>query len=159
MAGVTILTIPAEDFYAFKPATVECVVQAAAKQAVPANVLLAIASIEGGKNGEIIRNKNGSADISHFQINTDTYRTELAPYGVRLYDLQWRGCYNAEIAAFLLGKRLREPGKQDFWTKAANYHSKTPQFNAIYRKKLVALSAEWANWLQQRYSVVKVSYQ
>ena len=77
--------------------------------------------------------------------------------GVNLRDLQWRGCYNAEIAAFLLGKRLSEPGQQDFWTKAANYHSKTPKYNAIYRKKLVALSTEWANWLQNSYSV-KVSY-
>ena len=152
------LGIPPDEFYAFKPATVECVIQAATKQSVPANVLLALASIEGGKNGQVVLNTaNPTADIGHFQINTATFRSELAPYGVNLRDLQWRGCYNAEIAAFLLGKRLREPGEQDFWTKAANYHSKTPKFNAIYRKKLVALSTEWANWLQTTYSV-KVSY-
>jgi hypothetical protein len=155
MAGVALP--PYDDFYAFKPATVECVVQAAAKQHVPANVLLAIASIEGGKNGQMVRNENGSSDISHFQINTATYKVELAPYGVSLYDLQWRGCYNAEIAGFLLSKRLNEAGEADFWTKAANYHSRTPKYNAVYRKKLVALSTEWANWLQTNYSV-QVSY-
>jgi hypothetical protein len=150
--------IPPDEFYAFKPATVECVIQAAAQQSVPANVLLAIASIEGGKNGQVVRNTaNPTSDIGHFQINTATFRSELAPHGVNLHDVQWRGCYNAEIAAFLLRKRLNEPGQQDFWTKAANYHSKTPKFNNIYRKKLVALSTEWANWIQTNYSV-KVSY-
>jgi hypothetical protein len=146
-----------EDFYAFRPATVECVIQAAMKQHVPANVLLALASIEGGKNGQVVHNTNGTDDISHFQVNTATFRRELQPYGVTMRDLQWRGCYNAEVAAYLLGKRLREPGSQDFWTRAANYHSKTPKYNAIYRKKLVALSTEWARWLQTTYSV-KVFY-
>lgn len=121
-------------------------------------MLLALASIEGGKNGQVVRNSNGTADISHFQVNTATFRAELAPHGVTLHDLQWRGCYNAEIAGYLLGKRLNEQGSsQDYWTKAANYHSKTPKYNSIYRKKLVALSAEWANWLTNNYSV-KVSY-
>lgn len=151
------LGISQDDFYAVKPATVECVIQAAAKREVPANVLLALASIEGGKNGQLVRNENGTSDVSHFQINTATYRAELAPLGVALHDLQWRGCYNAELAAYLLRKRLLEPGQQDFWTKAANYHSKTPKYNAVYRKKLVALSTEWANWIQTTYSV-SVSY-
>lgn len=146
------------DFYAYRSATVECVVQAASKHHVPANILLAIASIEGGKNGQLVRNRNGSYDVSHFQINTDTYRKELAPYGVVLHDLQWRGCYNAEIAAVLLSRRLNEPGSKDFWVRAANYHNRKPVFNAIYRKKLVALSTEWANWLQHSYSAVNVSY-
>jgi soluble lytic murein transglycosylase-like protein len=151
------ITPPTDDFYAFKPASVECVVQAAAKQNVPANVLLAIASIESGKNGQVVSNTNGTSDISHFQINTATYKAELAPHGVTLHDLQWRGCYNAEMAAYLLSKRLNERGAQDFWTKAANYHSKTQKYNAIYREKLVPLSAGWANWLKASYSV-NISY-
>lgn len=149
---------PVDDFYAFKPASVECVVQAAAKRNVPANVLLAIASIESGKNGQVVSNTNGTSDISHFQINTATFQSELAPYGVTLHDLQWRGCYNAEMAAFLLSKRLNEQGTQDFWTKAANYHSKTPKYNTIYRGKLVSLSSGWANWLKANYTSVNISY-
>lgn len=155
MAGVT---LPPNDFYAFRPATVECVIEAANKQAVPANLLLALASIEGGKNGQEVLNTNGTRDISHFQINTSTFQTELAPHGVLLKDLQWRGCYNAEVAAFLLKKRLSEPGSADFWVKAANYHSRTPRYNAIYRKKLMALSTEWARWLQTNYAAVNVTY-
>jgi hypothetical protein len=149
------LTPPADRFYAVGPATVECVVEAAARQSVPANVLLAIASIEGGKNGQQVGNGNGTQDMSHFQINTATYKAELAPFGVRVQDVQWRGCYNAELAAYLLRKRLGEKGK-DFWIKAANYHSKTPRFNEIYRKKLVVLSTQWAAWLEFKYSAYTV---
>jgi hypothetical protein len=141
---------PNDDFYAYRPATVECVIQAATKQGVSANILLAIASIEGGKNGQMVcSNDNGTCDLSHFQINTETFRLELEPYGVKMDDVRWRGCYNAELGAFLLKKRLNEPPKrdkatgqlvvQDFWTKAANYHSRTPKFNTIYKAKLIAL--------------------
>lgn len=148
------------DFYAFGPATVECVVQAAAKRQVPANVLLGLATVEDGKNGQTVRNTNGTYDISHFQINTRTFKSELQPYGVKLTDLQWRGCYNAELAAYLLARHLNDPKSQhkDFWTRAANYHSKTPRFNAIYRKKLISASTGWANWLRFNYSDVKITY-
>jgi hypothetical protein len=151
------LEMPAADTYPYGPATVECVLQAAAQQAVPPNVLLAIASREAGKNGQIVPNKNGSFDLSHFQINTDTWQRELAPLGVRLWDLQWRGCYNAAAAAFILRRRLAEPG-DDFWRKAANYHSRTPQFNSQYQVKLMLLSVEWARWLQNIYSTVHILY-
>ncbi|MEM8515171.1 hypothetical protein RCH14_004531 [Massilia sp. MP_M2] len=148
------------DFYAFRPATVECVVQAAKKVRVPANVLLALATVEGGKNGQTVRNTNGTYDISHFQINTSTYKSELQPHGVKLADLQWRGCYNAEIAGYLLSRHLNDKRSQnkDFWTRAANYHSKTPRFNAIYREKLINASTGWANWLSHKYSDVKITY-
>jgi len=59
-----------DDFYAIRPATIYCVIRAAQKQGVPANVLLALASVEGGKNGQFVGNTNGSRDIGHFQINT-----------------------------------------------------------------------------------------
>ena len=154
---MAVLGLPAPDVYPYGPATVECVLQAAVQQAVPSNILLAIASQEAGTNGQVIENMNGTFDLSHFQINTGTWQQELAPYGVRLADLRWRGCYNAMLAAFILRKRLEEPG-ENFWLKAANYHSRTPQFNLRYRIKLMMLSVEWAHWLQYTYSTVHVSY-
>jgi hypothetical protein len=144
---------PTPGYYDVRPASVECVIEAAVRQNVPANILLAIASIEGGKNGQVVRNTNGTVDISHFQINSSTYRAELKPMGVKIEDLQWRGCYTAELAAHLLSKRLSEPGTVDYWTRVANYHSKTPKHNSVYRRKVIALSMEWARWLQSSYSV------
>lgn len=152
-----------DDFYGRHPATVDCVIEAANKQGVPANVLLALASIEAGKNGQVSQqNKNGSVDLSHFQINTGNWDRggEFAKYPeITKEAVLWRGCYNAELAAWLLRKRLDEPTGQDFWTRAANYHSKTPQFNAVYRRKLIPLAVQWGKWLQQRVPSALVSYQ
>jgi hypothetical protein len=35
----------------------------------------------------------------------------------------------------------------DIWTRAANYHSRTPYYNAIYRTDLITRANKWANWL------------
>lgn len=39
----------------------------------------------------------------------------------------------------------------------ANYHSKTPKYNAVYRSKLIPLAVQWGDWLQQRYAQVSIS--
>jgi len=142
------------DFYGIRPATVECVIEAAKKQGVPANVLLAIASVEGGKNGQIVENKNGSYDLGHLQINSIHFlpNGRFGNLPITREDVTWRGCYNAELAAWMLRQHLDEPGsQQDFWTRAANYHSRTPEHNARYRQKLVSLSVAWGDWLKKWY--------
>lgn len=151
-----------DDFYAIRPATIDCVIRAAQKQGVPANVLLAIASIENGKNGQIVSNPNGSRDIGHFQINTVHWKKNgrFARYpSITQQDVAWRGCYNAELAAWLLRQHINEPTGQDFWTRVAYYHSKTPKHNAVYRTKLIHYAIRWGNWLQQRYANVLISQQ
>ena len=150
------------DFYAYRPADIACVVVAAQKQGVPANVLLALSSIESGKNGQLVKNSNGSLDLGHFQINTIHWKPNgiFAAYPkITQKDVAWRGCYNAELAAYLLKKVLEDNSGQDFWTRAANYHSRTPKFNAIYRKKLIPLSVKWGDYLKQDNIKIAVSYQ
>ena len=150
------------DFYAERPATIECVIEAAQRQLVPVNVLLALASNEGGKNGSAVKNLNGSFDFGHFQINSIHWDKggafENNPNITKEY-VRWRGCYNAELAAWLLKKALVENTGQDFWTRAANYHNKKPEFNAIYRKKLIASAISWGNYLKQRYPQVSITKQ
>lgn len=137
--------------YRLGPADIPCVIDAAMRQGVPANVLLAIASVEGGRNGQYVRNANGSDDLGHFQVNTIHF-TKGALFGqVRKEDAAWRGCYNAELAAHLLRQKIDAPGSQDYWVRVANYHSATPRFNAAYRAKLVPLAARWGRWLQAHY--------
>lgn len=151
-----------DDFYAYRPADVKCVVVAAQKQGVPANVLLALSSIESGKNGQAVKNSNGSSDLGHFQINTIHWRengTFAAYPGIRKSDAMWRGCYNAELAAWLLKQAIDENTGQDFWTRAANYHSHTPKYNAIYRKKLIPLAVQWGEYLQKEKIQLAISYQ
>ena len=150
----------AQDFYSVKPATVECVVEAANRQGVPANILLAISSIESGKNGQLVKNKNGSTDIGHFQINTIHWGPKgiFTKHGINKDDVRWRGCYNAELAAWLLRQSLDEKTGQDIWVRAANYHSKTASRNAVYRKKLEPLATKWGRYLESKYQVRRVSH-
>ncbi len=144
--------------YGYHPATIECVIESAMRQAVPANVLLGIASIEMGKNGDKLNNTNKSQDLGHFGINTIHFQPgePLAKAGIRPEDVATRGCYNAEVAAWLLRRSLNEQKGSGFWVWAANYHSVTPKVNAIYRKKLIRYSEQWGRWLQYRYPQVSI---
>lgn len=137
--------------YEERPASISCVIDAAKKYGVPANVLLALSSVESGKNGQIVRNKDGSLDIGHFQINTSHWSGNgfdgIA--GINLRDVALRGCYNAELAAWLLKKRLTENPGADYWVKVANYHSKTKKFNDIYKAKVIPYAIAWGKWLER----------
>jgi len=60
------------------------------------------------------------------------------------------GCYSFDLAAWRLRMHIRND-KGDLWTKAANYHSRTPQYNAIYRAYLIKRAGKWENWLVARF--------
>lgn len=137
--------------YAEKPATIACVIAAAKKQKVPANILLALSSMENGKNGQVVKNSNGSYDMGHFQINTIQWNGNKFDGVVEVdyRDAALRGCYNAELAAWLLRRRLNENPESDYWTRVANYHSKTEKFNKIYKRKLIPLAVAWGKWLER----------
>jgi hypothetical protein len=128
---------------------VSCSIMAAAQYRIPANILLAIAQKEAGKHGQWVRNTNGSFDVGTMQFNT-TYLVELAKFGIRPEHVAQPGCYPYQLAAWRLRQHLmRDSG--DLWTRAANYHSRTPRFNAIYRQDLQKKAAQWGLWLQERF--------
>lgn len=130
---------------------VQCVVRVAQQKNLPANVLLAIASLENGKPGMFNRNKNGSYDLGKMQVNT-IHLPQLGKYGIRADHLLAPGCYSIELAGWMLAKHLAE-SDGDFWTRAANYHSKTPKYNQIYRNKLIPYANAWGDWLALQTSV------
>ncbi|CND60848.1 transglycosylase SLT domain-containing protein [Yersinia enterocolitica] len=140
------------DFYSYRPASIECVIEASRRQGVPANILLSLASLESGKNGQRVTNTNGSVDIGHFQLNTINWKDGkfAGVLDISENDVALRGCYNAELAAWILKSRINENNGQDFWTRVANYHSKTKKFNDIYKAKLMPLAIRWGNWLEKR---------
>ena len=154
---------PNEAFYATGPANIGCVLEAARRQCVAQNVLLALASLESGKNGQFVRNTNGSYDIGHFQLNTIHWTRGGAFYQhpqITQQAVAQRGCFNAELAAWLLRRAQSTCKSTDFWRCSANYHSATPGPNRVYRGKLIALSREWGNWLKTNYpNGVSVTYQ
>ena len=111
---------------------VTCSIAAALKFGVPANIVLAIAEIEGGRPGQRVRNRNGSFDVGPMQFNTRYLETLERRYGITAADVAAAGCYPYELAAWRLRKHL-EFDAGDAWTRAANYHSREPSENEKYR--------------------------
>ena len=127
-----------------------CSIAAAAKYEIPANIILAVAEKENGRAGQWVRNSsNGSHDVGPLQFNTN-YLRELAQYGIAPIHVAAAGCYPFDLAAWRLRKHIKND-KGDLWTRAANYHSRTPQFNQVYRADLIVRAAKWADWLSKRY--------
>ncbi|MDM8356496.1 transglycosylase SLT domain-containing protein [Pandoraea communis] len=143
------------DVEMYRPATLECVIQAAVREHVPADVLLAIGQHEAGTEGTALKNKDGSYDLGRTGINTVHVR-EAAKTGVEagqfVQALMFDGCYNYAFAAYLLRRRLQEC-RTDYWTCVANYHSKTPRLNQIYQGKIRPLAEQWASFLRLHYRI------
>ena len=116
---------------------------------MPANIVLAVAEKEGGKPGQWVKNTNGTHDVGPMQFNT-LYLGDLAKYGITANDVAAAGCYSFDLAAWRLRQHIRKD-KGDLWTRAANYHSRTPQFNVVYRADLMRRAVKWADWLDARF--------
>ena len=133
---------------------VKCSIVASVRYQIPTNVLLGIAEIENGKPGQKVANSNGTYDIGSLQFNT-AYLAELKKYGIRQSDAAAPGCYPYHLAAWRLKQHITND-KGDFWSRAANYHSKTPSYNMVYRAKLMTAADQWANWLMQHYETKEI---
>lgn len=121
---------------------VVCSVTAAIKYEVPANLVLAVAEKEGGKPGQRVRNSNGTDDVGAMQFNTAYLKELERQYGITADDVAQAGCYSYDLAAWRLRGHIRKDNG-DLWTRAANYHSRTPKYNAPYRADLMVKAAKW----------------
>lgn len=134
---------------------VVCSIDAAVKYEIPANLMLAVAEQEGGKPGEWVRHPNGAVDVGPMQFSTG-YLRDLSRYGITAQDVAAQGCYPYQLAAWRLRMHIKLD-QGDFWTKAANYHSRTPQFNRVYRADLMVKAVKWADWLERHFTIVQWS--
>lgn len=134
---------------------ISCSIIAAVKYELPANIVLAVAGQEGGKPGQWVKNKNGSYDVGTMQFNTN-YLTDLAKYGISATDVEKPGCYPFELAAWRIRNHVRND-KGDLWTRVANYHSRTPEYNQVYRALIMRRAASWADWLDERFNTHAVA--
>jgi hypothetical protein len=89
------------------------------------------------------------------QFNT-VYLGQLRKYGITAQDVAQGGCYSYDLAAWRLRGHLRND-QGDIWTRAANYHSRTPQYNAVYRASLRKRAAKWEKWLVARFPTFDVT--
>jgi hypothetical protein len=124
---------------------VVCSLSAAAKYQIPANIVLAVAEKENGRAGQWVRNRNGTHDVGPLQFNT-AYIAQLSKYGITSAAVAQAGCYSYDLAAWRLRLHIFKD-KGDFWTRVANYHSRTPHFNEIYRIDLMRRADRWGDRL------------
>jgi hypothetical protein len=124
-----------------------CSIIAAKKYHIPSNILLAIAEKENGKPGLWVKNANGTHDVGAMQFNT-AYLKTLSRYGVSAEAVANAGCYAYDLAAWRIHGHLSHDSG-DLWTRAANYHSRTPHYNQHYRADLIIKANRWANWLDK----------
>lgn len=144
---------PALDLPPEQQEMVECAISAAVKYAIPANIMLAVAEKEGGKPGQWVKNRNGTYDVGYMQFNT-AYLKSLKKYGIEAKHVAAEGCYSYDLAAWRISTHLRED-EGDMWTRAANYHSTTPEFNSRYRADLITKTVKWGEWLEEHYHTVE----
>lgn len=128
---------------------VSCSLGAALTYDVPANLLLAVAEKEAGKPGQWVRNDNGTFDVGSLQFNT-AYLRELNRFGITPADVAAPGCYAYMLAAWRIRGHLRND-RGDVWTRASNYHSRTPRYNARYRSDLIRRAKRWTTWLDSHF--------
>jgi hypothetical protein len=127
-----------------------CSVMASVTYDVPANIILAVAELENGKSGMYRPNANGTQDVGVMQMNTQ-YLADLSGYGITANDVADSSCYPYMLATWRLHQHIVHD-KGDLWTKAANYHSRTPRYNSIYRAKLKIAARHWADWLKRYFN-------
>lgn len=61
-----------------------------------------------------------------------------------------RYVYPFLLAAWRIRGHLRNDNG-DVWTRASNYHSRTPKYNMRYRSDLMRRAARWTTWLDSHF--------
>ena len=123
---------------------VDCINNSAITYHVSAIAILSVMKKENSRNGQAVRNKNGTYDLGVMQIN-EIWLPKIAPYGYTREDLQFNACKNVAVGAWLISRSLAEGGAASAWTSIANYHSRTQVHNKPYSKSIYANYQKLAN--------------
>lgn len=125
-----------------KELTVDCIKKAAEAYGIHPDILIAILIVEGGANGVVSKNRNGSYDLGAFQINTINLPSLNKDFGISKDEIKYDACLSASIAArhilqSLIGAKF-DGTYESYLSAIARYHSKSPVENKIYAQKLRA---------------------
>lgn len=84
------------------------------------------------------------------QINSDYIKDLNSKLNLNISytDFLKRDCFSFQVAAYKLKEHIKFD-KGDLLTRLAMYHSKTPKYNEIYKKKIVFHSKYWSDFLQK----------
>lgn len=117
-----------------------CFEQAGARYGVAPSLLQAISAVESGSN-PLARNRNrdGSEDLGHMQINS-RWLGVLATYGIdrqRLLD----PCINTHVGAWILAQNIRRHGYG--WDAVGAYNARSPVKRNAYAHRVAARLKPW----------------
>jgi soluble lytic murein transglycosylase-like protein len=117
-----------------------CLMIAAQTYSVPPAVLLGIHQIESGAPGqEVGPNDNGTYDLGPMQINSSWLPELAGQWGVSQNTARrWVRddvCTNVGVAAWILRRHMNETG--NLARAISHYHSRTPKYGVVYRKKVI----------------------
>lgn len=115
------------------PVTTECVLETAKRFELPTTLLWSVLAVEGGKEGQYTKNKNGSIDLGPMQINS-IWLPQFSAYATPS-EILYNGCINVQIGAWILRSHINLAGG-DFWKGVGNYHSRTPLLHHRYQGKV-----------------------
>ncbi len=118
----------------FHDVSLSCINQAAVQYAVPAELILAIITVEGGKNGMAMPNKNGTFDLGVMQVNS-SWSNEILQRGYNLNEIQYDSCKNIDFGTWILSQCIKNNANLD--EAIGDYHSHTPMFNLDYSTKVL----------------------
>ena len=125
-----------------------CVVSAATTYGVPADLMLAVRSVERGMPHQSVGNKDGSSDFNEPGLNSRTLDELVERWGWDGYRLRVDGCYAMYAATFWMQSKMKS-GKQQvtLLSRAARYNSGTPTHNEDYQARLAPFIGQWACYL------------
>lgn len=124
---------------------IDCINHAAVVYHVPATLILAVIKKENGRNGQAVKNKNGTYDYGVMQIN-DIWLPKISAYGYTKTDVQYNACKNVFVGTWVLAQSISQG--QDVWHGVGNYHSHTLAFNKAYKKSISVTYAKLTDVIQ-----------
>lgn len=109
-----------------------CFEEAATHFRVPAQLLRAISRVESGGNPVALnRNRDGSVDVGHMQINSRWF-ANLAHLGISS-DKLWEPCTNTYVGAWILSQNIQRMGYGWNAVGAYNAASESPRMRYAHK--------------------------
>lgn len=118
----------------FHDVPIACVNQAAETYGIPAELILAVIFVEGGRNGIAMTNTNHTFDYGVMQVNSFWLPRISADTDVA-YDLQNDACYNVMVGTWILQQNIKST--PNLLQAVGDYHSHTPALNYTYAKQVL----------------------
>lgn len=149
--GLTSLALPAPAGAAVKavndnPKLAGCISRAASHYDLPEPLVWLILDVEGGVEGTVSRNTNGTEDLGPMQINTIWLPEIQSAYDEPVEKLKARlvndGCFNIAMGTWILRLSIDSAGG-DIWRGIAWYHSRTPSHAHRYLDRVLKTAERW----------------